>query len=67
MVWAPEEHTRLATETTVGVVFSVALAIGSMMASGEDLIEALFGGPGVLGISEIVFGVLAALAVIAFI
>ena len=35
LVWALEERTRLATETTVGVVFSTALAVGSMMASGE--------------------------------
>ncbi len=67
LVWALQERTRLATETTVGVVFSAALAIGSMMASGDDLIEALFGGPGVLSRSEIVFGMVAAVAVITFI
>lgn len=67
MVWALEERTRLATETTVGVVFSAALAVGSMMTSGQDLIEALFGGPGALSRSEIMFATLAALAVIAFI
>jgi ABC-type Mn2+/Zn2+ transport system permease subunit len=67
LVWTLEERTRLATETTVGVVFSAALAVGSMMASGEDLIEALFGGPGALGRSEIVFGIVAAMAVIAFV
>lgn len=63
-VWALQERTRLATETTIGVVLSAALAIGSMMTSGEDLIEALFGGPGVLSWSEIAFGLAAALAVI---
>ena len=67
LVWALEERTRLATETTVGVVFSAALAIGSMMASGGDLIEALFGGPGALSRPEIVFGIVAALGVILFI
>ena len=66
-MWALQERTRLATETTIGVVFSAALAIGSMMTSGEDLIEALFGGPGVLSWSEIAFGLAAALAVIVFI
>ena len=45
LVWALEERTRVATETVIGVVFSAALAVGSMMTSGEDLIEALFGGP----------------------
>jgi ABC-type Mn2+/Zn2+ transport system permease subunit len=66
LVWALEDRTRLATETTVGIVFSAALAVGSMMASGDDLIEALFGGPGALSRSEMLFGSLAALAVIAF-
>ncbi|HUK33134.1 MAG TPA: metal ABC transporter permease [Vicinamibacterales bacterium] len=66
LVWALEERTRLATETTVGGVFSVALAIGSMLTSGEDLIDALFGGAGILSRSEIVFGMIAAVAVIAF-
>ncbi len=67
LVWALQERTRLATETTIGVVFSAALAIGSMTTSGEDLIEALFGGPGVLSWSEIAFGLAAALAVIVFV
>jgi ABC-type Mn2+/Zn2+ transport system permease subunit len=67
LVWALEERARLATETTIGVVFSAALAIGSMTTSGEDLIEALFGGAGALTWSEIVFLLVAAVAVIIFI
>jgi ABC-type Mn2+/Zn2+ transport system permease subunit len=54
LVWALEERARLATETTIGVVFSAALAIGSITTSGEDLIEALVGGAGELTWSEIV-------------
>jgi ABC-type Mn2+/Zn2+ transport system permease subunit len=67
LVWALEERARVATETIIGVVFSTALAVGSMMASGEELIEALFGGAGALSWPEIVFGLIAAIAVIAFI
>ena len=67
LVWALEERARLATETTIGVVFSAALAIGSMTTSGEDLIEALFGGAGELTWTEIVFGLTAAIAVVVFI
>jgi ABC-type Mn2+/Zn2+ transport system permease subunit len=48
LVWALEERSRAATETVIGVVFSVALAAGSLMMSGEDLIDALFGTAGVL-------------------
>jgi ABC-type Mn2+/Zn2+ transport system permease subunit len=66
LVWALEERTRAATETVIGVVFSAALALGSLMTSGEDLIDALFGGAGVLSWSEIVFGFVAASAIVLF-
>ena len=68
IVWAFEERSRLATETLIGVVFSAALAIGSMTTSGEDLIEALFGGDTRPSSPvETTFVLLAALAVTAFI
>jgi ABC-type Mn2+/Zn2+ transport system permease subunit len=67
LVWALEERARVATETIIGVVFSAALAVGSMMTSGENLIDALFGGAGVLSWPEIVFGLAAAAAVVIFV
>ena len=67
LVWALERRTRAATETMIGIVFSAALAIGSMMTSGEDLIEALFGTSSTLSTSELVFGLVGAVAVIVFI
>ena len=67
LVWALEQRARMATETIIGVVFSVALAIGSMTTSGENLIEALFGGAGVLSRAEVVFGLTASSIVVAFI
>jgi ABC-type Mn2+/Zn2+ transport system permease subunit len=66
LVWGLEKTTRLAAETIIGVVFSAALAIGSLMSSGEELIEALFGGAGSLTIGETVFGLMAAAAVVLF-
>ena len=45
LVWAIEHKTRIPTEAVIGVVFSSALAIGSMLTSGEGLIDALFGSP----------------------
>jgi ABC-type Mn2+/Zn2+ transport system permease subunit len=66
LVWALENRGGLATETILGVVFSVALAVGTMLTSGEDLIEALFGGAGAMSPSEIVFGLVGAVAVIIF-
>jgi len=67
LVWALEKRTRATTETMIGIVFSAALAIGSMMTSGEDLIEALFGAKGALSTSETIFGLVGAVAVVVFI
>jgi zinc transport system permease protein len=67
LVWALEDRARVATETIIGVVFSVALAIGSMTTSGGDLIEALFGAAGAVSGAEMIFGFAAALAVIVFV
>ena len=66
LVWALEDRARLATETIIGVVFSAALAVGSMITSGENLIETLFGGGGALSRLEIAFGLIAATAVVSF-
>src|SRR5262245_2859310 len=43
LIWALEAQTRIPTDTIIGVVFSAALAIGSMMTSGDELFAALFG------------------------
>ncbi|HKB71440.1 MAG TPA: metal ABC transporter permease [Thermoanaerobaculia bacterium] len=67
LIWAVERRTRMAAETVIGVVFSTALAVGSLMSSGEDLIDALFGGPGKLGAGELAFGAAASVAVVLFI
>lgn len=67
LIWALESRARIATETIIGVVFSAALAIGSMVTSGEDLISALFGGPGSQNRSESVFAIVASAVVIAFV
>lgn len=66
LVWAVERQTRIPTEAIIGVVFSAALAIGSMMASGEELIDALFGGPQTVGHTELVLGGVGAVLVIGF-
>src|SRR6202142_531547 len=66
LVWGIENRTRLATETIIGVVFSTALAIGSLITSGDDLIEALFGGVGHLTGVEVSLGLVLAIVVIAF-
>ena len=66
LVWALEQRTRAATETMIGIVFSAALAIGSMMTPGQDLIDALFGTSSALSTSELIFGLVGAVAVVVF-
>jgi ABC-type Mn2+/Zn2+ transport system permease subunit len=67
IVWALENRARAATETLIGVVFSAALAVGSLMTSGDELFQALFGSAGKLGWTELVFGFAAAGSVVWFI
>jgi ABC-type Mn2+/Zn2+ transport system permease subunit len=67
LVWGLERRTGISTETVVGVVFSLALAVGSMLATGEELVDALLGSPGDLGPWEMGLGLAGAAAVSAFV
>lgn len=67
LIWAVERRIRIATEAVIGVTFAVALAIGSVITSGEELIDALLGAPKTLTLHEAIFGVVGALIVIAFV
>lgn len=67
LIWAVERRMRIATEAVIGVTFAVALAVGSIITSGEELIDALLGAPGTLTPWEVVFGVVGSLIVIVFV
>jgi zinc transport system permease protein len=67
LIWLLEIKTKISTETVIGVVFTVALAIGSFLTPGEELIDALFGAPGKLTGWEIWFGLIGAAIVISLI
>jgi ABC-type Mn2+/Zn2+ transport system permease subunit len=67
LVWVLEDKAQAATESIIGVVFSAALAIGSLTTSGEDLIDALFGGGGAPPLAEVVFVLAAAIGIMAFV
>jgi len=67
LVWGLERRTGISTETVVGVVFSLALAAGSLLATGEELVDALLGAPGTLAVWELVLGLAGAFAVVAFV
>ncbi len=57
LIWSLERRTRIATETVIGVVFSAALAAGSLMSSGEELVNALLGGAGASSPAEVAFAI----------
>jgi len=67
LVWALEARTRVATEAIIGVVFSAALAVGALLTTGEELMDALFGAPGTLTRWELVAGLAGAGAVTGFV
>jgi ABC-type Mn2+/Zn2+ transport system permease subunit len=67
LIWLVEHRTRIPTEAVVGVVFSAALALGSMLTSGEDLLEALFGTARVPGPVETLAGLAVAVVIIGFV
>lgn len=67
LVWGLERRTAISTETVVGVVFSLALAVGSLLATSEELVDALLGSPGALGSWEVGLGLLGAGAVATFV
>ncbi len=67
LIWGVERRTRLSVETVVGVTFAAALAAGSLVTPGEELIDALFGGAKPPAPAEAFAGVAVALGVIGFV
>ena len=66
LVWALERRTRIATETVIGVVFSSALAVGALLTTGDELMDALFGAQAALTPWELGAGLAGSILVIAF-
>lgn len=67
LIWELEKKTGLSTDAMIGVIFSASLAIGALLTSSEDLIEALFGGFGKMTFAEFVIGIIAAIIAIGFV
>ena len=67
LIWLLEHRTRIPTEAIVGVVFSAALAVGSLLTSGEELLEALFGTERAPGLAETLFGLGPAVVIVGFV
>lgn len=43
VIWAVEHKTKLPVDTLVGVLFTLALAVGALLTPREDILDALFG------------------------
>ncbi|HTY39662.1 MAG TPA: metal ABC transporter permease [Candidatus Paceibacterota bacterium] len=67
LIWQIENHSKLATETTIGVIFAAAIAIGALVTPSEDIIEALFGGEGAVSLGTLLLYIVLSLVVIGFV
>lgn len=67
LIWRLQKGSAITTEVAIGVIFTAALAIGTVVTPSEDLIEALFGGFQSLTLPWFLMGILAVVGIIAFI
>jgi ABC-type Mn2+/Zn2+ transport system permease subunit len=67
LIWHLQKGGTLTTDVAIGVIFTAALAIGTLVTPSEDLIEALFGGFQKLTLPWFLLGILAVLVIIVFI
>ena len=66
LIWRLQSGGTLTTEVAIGVVFTAALAVGTLVTPSEDLIEALFGGFQNLTTTSFALGVLGVIALMTF-
>ncbi len=57
-IWAVENKTKLPVDTVVGVFFTLSLALGALLATKEEIIDALFGNIVNLNLSDFWIAVL---------
>jgi ABC-type Mn2+/Zn2+ transport system permease subunit len=67
LIWRLQNAGTFSTDVAIGVIFTAALAIGSLLTPSEDLIEALFGGFQSLSLLWFVLGVAAVALIVWFI
>jgi ABC-type Mn2+/Zn2+ transport system permease subunit len=66
LIWYLQKGGTLTTDVAIGVIFTGALAIGTLVTPSEDLIEALFGGLQSLNLLWFVLGIAAVLVIVWF-
>jgi len=67
LIWHLQKRATVATDVAIGVIFTAALAIGTLVTPSEDLIEALFGGFQSLTLGSFLLGIGAVTGIIAFV
>jgi ABC-type Mn2+/Zn2+ transport system permease subunit len=67
LIWRLQQGRTLTTDVAIGVIFTAALAVGTLVTPSEDLIEALFGGFQTLTLLWFIVGVVAVLGIVTFI
>ena len=67
LIWHLQKSSTVTTEVAIGVIFTAALAIGTVLTPSEDLIEALFGGFQSLNAIWFVGGVAAVVVIVGFV
>src|SRR5881392_409675 len=67
LIWHLQKSSTVTTEVAIGVIFTAALAIGTVLTPSEDLIEALFGGFQSLTLVWFLAGVVAVTIIVTFV
>ena len=67
LIWYLQQRATMTTDVAIGVIFTAALAIGTVLTPSEDLIEALFGGFQSITALWFLVGLLAVATVIGFV
>ncbi|MDP2650646.1 MAG: metal ABC transporter permease [bacterium] len=67
LIWQLEKRTGLSTDVLIGVIFSVSLALGSLITPNEELIDALLGSYTSVGLIEFIIGLIASATIIGFV
>jgi len=67
LIWHLQKRATMTTDVAIGVIFTAALAIGTVLTPSEDLIEALFGGFQGLTFGWFIIGLSAVAVVVAFV
>jgi ABC-type Mn2+/Zn2+ transport system permease subunit len=67
LIWHLQKSSTLTTDVAIGVIFTAALAIGTVLTPSDDLIEALFGGFQNLNMTWFVAGLIAVTIIVAFV